>query len=105
MTGRGRMRLGQPDVQRYESRFGAESHECKNEEESGTRGRGKAIKIQRPTFLAKQHEEHEQESCADVTRHKVCPSGLTRTFLFVFEGDQKKSREGHRFPRHEKQNR
>ncbi len=108
MAGCCRVGFREPDVKRRESSLGSKTDYRKQERQTGhgstiEAGRNEMVKIQRWTLMRQQDKENEKKGGSDVRCYQVYPSGPSDVFVFILKGYQKKRRQGHDFPCHEKQ--
>ena len=104
----GRVRLGQPDVQRQQACFGAEAEQGEGERGAGPEGAVLGVahvgeSVAGDTFVspALQHAEAEQDADrADMSDQEIEIAGAADLGDAVVGGDQEERRQGHRFPGH-----
>lgn len=108
MARRRRVRLGKPHVKRPHPRFGPEAHEreCKAHacRASAPPLRGKRSEVEGVGPLRQNDEEDDERDHADVGRNKIRHPGPSDVFALVLGKHQEQRRDGHRLPRHEKEN-
>lgn len=110
VAGRGRMGIGQPDVEGEETGLDPEPAQCQQKQAGGRRGGelgqgAEVAKIQAGapgSGLQKQRQQHHQTAMGE---HQIEPGGPPHLGQAVIPGHQKKGTDRHQFPGREEQHR
>ncbi len=98
----GRVRLGQPDVERDEAGLGAEADDGEDEQQAGERRRcltkAHLVELQRPAGPSHEEEHGDQERRAQVGRDQVRPPRLADLVAAVLERHQEVRGDRHHLP-------